>query len=307
MLAPIVLFVYNRLDHTRKTIEALSNNLLANESDLFIFSDSPKDTTTVDKVQEVRDYIKKVQGFKSITVIERDRNWGLAISIIDGVTDVINKYGKVIVLEDDIVTSPYFLTYMNKALNFYTDKPRVWHISGYMCPINTNKLEDVFLWRTMDCWGWATWESRWRYFEKNPDKLISTFSKHDIYRFNINGTENMWGQVLDNKTGKINTWAIFWYASIFKQNGLCLSPTMSFVQNIGLDGSGVHCGESSAFLNGILCEKDIDFRHIEIKENRIALKRIMTFYKNQKKRNYILVIIKRFQLLVSSVKKLRIA
>jgi hypothetical protein len=189
--------------------------MLASESELFIYSDYPKDVAANDNVKEVREFIKTIQGFKSITIVERDKNWGLAASIIGGVTHIVNQYGKIIVLEDDIVTSPYFLTFMNGALDFYAETPEVWSVSGYVYPINAKGLRDAFFWRAMDCWEWATWENRWRYFEKNPDGLISKFTKRDIYRFNINGTENIWEQVLSNKTGKINTWAVFWYAIIF--------------------------------------------------------------------------------------------
>jgi hypothetical protein len=282
-LSPIVLFVYNRIEHTKKTVEALSKNLLADESELFVYSDAAKDVSAIDKVKEVRSYIKTIQGFKSLTIIEREKNWGLAATIIDGVTNVVNQYGKIIVLEDDIVTSSYFLKFMNDALDFYADNIGVWHISGWNHPIKTDGLGDAFFWRTMDCWGWATWKNRWKYFKKDTDKLLGNFTKLDIYRFNMYGADNLWGQVFDNKKGKINTWAIFWYASIFQENGLCLNPTISFVQNIGLDGTGIHCGESSIYVHDILCEKDINFMAIRTKENRRAVKRIKLFYKKQKR------------------------
>jgi hypothetical protein len=290
MLAPIVLFVYNRPEHTRQTLEALAANKLANESELFIFSDAPKNETAVEKVQAVRSYIKTVQGFKSVHIVERETNWGLAKSIIEGVTEIINQYGKIIVLEDDIVTSPYFLKFMNGALDFYADKKKVWHISGWNCQINTDKLDDIFFWHVLDCWGWATWKNRWQYFEKNVEELISTFTRKDIYKFNINNSEDIWGQVLANKTGKINTWAVFWYATIFCNNGLCLNPTISFVKNIGFDGTGIHCGNSPVFSNTILSEKEITFGVIPIKENEVAVKRIIQFYRKQK-RNIIIRII----------------
>lgn len=282
-LAPIVLFVYNRPDHTRQTLEALSANMLAGESELFIYSDAPKNESVAVKVQTVRSYIKAVQGFKSVTIIERDKNYGLAKSIIEGVTEIVNKYGKVIVLEDDIVTSPWFLKFMNGALDFYEKEKKVWHISGWNCAVESSGLEDAFFWRTLDCWGWATWQDRWQYFEKDVDKLIATFPKKDIYKFNINNSEDIWGQVLANKAGKINTWAVFWYAVIFLNNGLCLNPTVSFVQNIGFDGTGVHCGGSSIFYNAVLSDKEIDFAVIEIKENKKAVKKIIQFYKKPKK------------------------
>ena len=281
-LAPIVLFCYNRPDHTRQTIEALQKNELAKESELFIFSDAAKNEDAVEKVNEVRRYIKAINGFKKVTVTERGKNWGLADSIIDGVTKIINEYGKIIVLEDDLVTSPYFLKFMNEALEFYKNEKKVWHISGWNYPIKTDGLEDVFFWRLMNCWGWATWSDRWSYYEKDINKTIKEFSQLDIKKFNLDGVENFWQQIILNKEGKINTWAIFWYATIFKQNGLCLNPTQTFVENIGHDASGVHCGESCSFSGDLSLNNHIELTG-RFEENEISVKRIQDFYKSQKK------------------------
>lgn len=281
-LAPIVLFVYNRPWHTRQTVEALQKNELASKSELFIYSDAPKNKEAKEKVNEVREYIKKVDGFKKVTIVEREKNWGLADSIIDGVTKIVNKYGKIIVLEDDLVTSPYFLRFMNDALEFYETEKRVWHISGWNYPIEGDGLGDVFLWRTMNCWGWATWANRWKYYDKNTDKTITDFSKQDIDRFNLDGAHNFWSQVVANKKGKINTWAIFWYATIYKNNGLCLNPTRTYVENIGNDGSGVNCGITDAYSGQISEKLHYDFS-VNIAENPVAVQRIQTFYTSQKK------------------------
>ena len=281
-LAPIVLFVYNRLWHTQQTIEALQKNELASESELFIYADGTKNEKLNDQVLEVRSYIKEVDGFSKVTIIERDKNWGLAANIIDGVTNVINQYGKIIVMEDDIVTSPAYLSFMNQALDFYKNEQKVWHISGWNYPIDSKGLGDVFLWRVMNCWGWATWANRWEYYEKDVYKTMQEFSKDDIKRFNVDGVENFFGQVTANYEKKINTWAIFWYATIFKKNGLCLNSTQTFVENIGLDRSGVHCGESSTYISNISLNKKVDFIYSD-NENNLALQRIKIFYTLQKK------------------------
>jgi glycosyltransferase involved in cell wall biosynthesis len=241
--AAIVLFTYNRPRHTRQTIEALLKNEPASDSELFVFSDGPKDASDAENVQAVRNYIRTVRGFKKITIIERENNRGLADNIIDGVTRIVNSHGRVIVLEDDIITSPDFLRYMNEALDFYQDETRVWHISGWNYPIDTFGLPDAFLWRVMNCWGWATWQDRWRHFERDPNGLIRRFTKEQIKRFNLDDSHDFWAQVRANAEGRITTWAIFWYAVIFMNNGLCLNPTRSLVRNIGHDGSGVHCGD----------------------------------------------------------------
>ena len=281
-LAPIVLFVYNRPWHTEQTVKALQKNELAKESELFIYSDAAKNEEQRESVDEIRNYLKKINGFKKVTVIKREKNWGLANSIIDGVTKIVNEYGKIIVLEDDLVTSPYFLKFMNEALEFYRDKKKIWHISGWNYPIDTDGLEDVFLWRLMNCWGWATWADRWKYYEKDVNKTINEFSKEDIKRFNLDGVENFWGQVISNKDGKINTWAIFWYATIFKKEGLCLNPSRTFVENIGNDSSGTHCGETDIFKSNLSLFQKISFTR-NISENKLAVNNLKLFYKSSKK------------------------
>ncbi len=276
-LSPIILFVYNRPWHTKQTIEALQKNELAQNSELFIHSDGYKSNKDKENVKKVRKYIKTIDGFKKIKIIEQNKNLGLTNSIVSGVTNIINKFGKIIVLEDDLITSPYFLKFMNNALNFYEKEKKVWHISGWNYPINTAKLPDTFLWRTMNCWGWGTWADRWKYYEKNIEKTINTFSKKDIKRFNIDGMENFWEQVLSNKRKKIDTWDIFWYTTIFKKNGLCLNPTQTFVKNIGLDGSGIHCGITKIFDNDLSYKQKIKFNQ-KLVEDKKALKRIKKFF-----------------------------
>jgi FkbM family methyltransferase len=239
-LAPIVLFTYNRLWHTQQTIKALQKNELANESELFIYSDGAKSEEGIKKINEVRGYIKSIDGFKNIKIIERDKNWGLADNIIDGVTDIVNKYGKIIVLEDDLVTSRYFLKFMNDALDFYENKNEVWHISGWTYPIESKDLQETFLWRVMNCWGWATWKNRWIYYKKDTKELLRTFSKEDIYRFNLDGIYDFWSQVIANDEERINTWAIYWYATIFKKQGLCLNPATPLLRNTGFTKDGTH-------------------------------------------------------------------
>ena len=178
---------------------------------------------------------------------------------------------------------------MNEALEFYNDEKKIWHISGWNYPINTDGLDDVFLWRVMNCWGWATWADRWKYYEKDVDKIINEFTNDDIKRFNLDGVEDFWGQVVANKEEKINTWAIFWYIIIFKKNGLCLNPTQTFVENIGLDGSGVHCGKIESYKSNLSKLNSMRLIH-ELEENEIILDRIKTFYISQKKNLFIRVI-----------------
>jgi hypothetical protein len=271
-LAPIVLFVYNRPWHTRQTIEALQKNELANESQLFIYSDAPKNENAIAKVSEVREYIKSIDGFKKITIIERDKNWGLANSIIDGVTKIVNEYGKVIVLEDDLVTSPYFLKFMNEALEFYKNEEKVMHITGYIFPIKQDRLDDTFFIKPASCWSWATWDRSWKYFKKDVDFYINIFNEEMINDFNINNAYGYFDQIIQNKQGKINTWAIFWYASTYLQNGLSLHPKESYVQNIGFDDEGTHCRATTDFDVQLIKKPKLNFTTeiVESKKGRKA-------------------------------------
>ena len=280
-LSPIVLFVYNRPGHTKQTVEALQKNQLANESELFIYSDEAKNEDTRKSVEEVREYIDKIDGFKKITIIKREKNWGLADSIVDGVTKIVNEYGKIIVLEDDLVASPYFLKFMNEALEFYKNEEKVWHVSGWNYPIKTNAVDDVFLWRVMNCWGWATWADKWKFYKKDVDKTIGEFTKNDIQRFNLNGVENFFEQVISNKNKKTNTWAIFWYATIFQHDGLCLNPIQTFIDNIGHDGSGSNCGNQKQFTDLLNTKNEIKFKHSnkESLRYRLAIQKYLLFIK----------------------------
>jgi len=246
-LAPIALFVYNRPWHTLQTVDALLRNELAAESDIYIFSDAPKSAEQSEMVNEVRQYVHTIGGFKSVTIFERAANFGLAQNIIDGVTKVVNKHGSIIVLEDDLISSPYFLNFMNDALEFYKDTERVMHISGYEYPIDGTGLSNTFFLRPASCWSWATWDRAWKHYKKDADYYLEVFSKKMIYDFNLNNAYNYFDQITQNKSGRLNTWAIFWYASVYLNNGLSLHPRESYVKNIGFEGGGTNCGISSDF------------------------------------------------------------
>jgi Glycosyl transferase family 2 len=275
-LSPIALFTYNRPWHTRQTVEALRKNKHAENSALYIFSDGAKTDTDEAKVREVRGYVKTIDGFKSISVIEREKNLGLAESVISGVTEVVNGHGKIIVLEDDLITSPYFLSYMNHALRKYEDVDKVMHISGYVLPIESTGLPNTFFYRAASCWGWGTWERAWKYFDYDINKLISRFNDESRYKFNIDGKYNFWGQMESQRDGRINSWAIRWYASVFLNNGRCLHPSKSMINNIGFDGTGIHCNESDIY-NVELHDQEITEFEERCEENREALERIKNF------------------------------
>jgi hypothetical protein len=279
--APIALFVYNRPQHTERTLKFLKQNELAAESRLFIFSDGPKTDDDMDRVMLVRDLLKTVDGFKSVEIIERKENMGLANSVIAGVSRLVKDYKQVIVFEDDLITSPYTLTYFNDGLNRYRNEERLMHIGAYMYPLKDNILPESFLYRAATSWGWATWERAWQHFEPNIDTLISQFDAKKKSDFSIEHTMNFWKQMLDFKNGKNNSWAIRWYASIFLKNGLTLNPAHSLVNNIGHDGTGVHSGINDIY-NVIIHPRPITKFPEEIKENAAAYQAIKQFLSTRK-------------------------
>jgi len=278
-LAPVTLFVYNRFDHTKKTIEALQKNKLATESDLIIFSDGPKNDSTKDEVNKVRDYLKTVNGFKSVSLIEREKNFGLAQSIINGVTDVVSRYGKIIVLEDDLISSPYFLQYMNQALDLYESTERVISIHGYIYPVK-NSLPETFFLRGADCWGWATWERGWNLFEADGQKLLTELKNKKLERdFNWDNaypfTQMLRGQI----KGFNNSWAIRWHASAFIKDKLTLYPGRPLIINIGFDNSGTHSSSRSAAVStNSLSNRPIIIEKQTAVENQAALQVIKKYF-----------------------------
>jgi hypothetical protein len=288
-LAPIVLFTYDRLWHTKQTVEALQNNLYAEESNLFIFSDGPKTDKDEPKVKEVREYLKAIKGFKNIEIIERDKNWGLANNIIDAVTKIVNEYGRIIVLEDDIITSPYFLKYMNEALEMYESEEKVASIHGYVYPLPyPEKLPETFFIRGADCWGWATWKRAWKYFESDGCKLLMKLKeRNELDLFDFNGTYLYSKMLRDQVKGKNDSWAIRWYASAFLNDMLTLYPKKSLVKNIGLDNSGTHCELSKAFDVDII--EHINLYKIPIEENKEARRQFEIYFSNNSRFSFRIV------------------
>ena len=240
-LAPIVIFAYNRPGHIRQTIEALKNNKLAKESDLFVYSDAAKNDEAINSVKEVREYIKTINGFKNISIIQREINLGLAKSIIEGVTDIINDYGKIIVLEDDLIVSPFFLEYMNSALTKYDNASQVMQISGYMFPVEVNTDEDAFFLPLTTSWGWGTWKRVWDHFDTEA-KGMEVLKKNKELRlnFNLDGAYNYYGMLEKYFNGLVDSWAIRFYLFVFLQNGLALYPVRTLILNKGFDGIGTH-------------------------------------------------------------------
>ncbi|MCI5197405.1 MAG: glycosyltransferase [Candidatus Electrothrix sp. AW5] len=298
--APIALFVYNRPDHLRRTVSSLQKNTLAADSELIVFSDGPKiNDRESNSIKEVREYLKGISGFRSVRVVERAVNWGLAASIINGVNQVLQQYENIIVLEDDLVTSPFFLKYMNNGLNTYASDERVISIHGYSYPIK--RLPENFFLKGADCWGWATWRRGWEFFEEDGVDLLNQLKRKKLMkRFDFNGTYNYTKMLINQIEGKNDSWAVRWYASALINNKLTLYPGNSLVKNIGLDGSGSHCGRDYTF-NTTKFEKQPIDNNIPVEEHVEAFMQFQDFFSDQdtsidKKGfwNQVLSVIKRF-------------
>lgn len=242
--APVVLFVYNRPDHTQRALNALSNNSLASESDLYIFSDAPKNPKAADSVQRVRDIIKSISGFKTVTIIQRDVNFGLQKSISEGVTDIVRRYGKIIVLEDDLITHKQFLEFMNKGLDLYKDNKDVYQVTGYSHISGGKNLTGdaiqnaAYFLKITSTWGWGTWADSWEIFFQGLKDIEKLSNRKVKYEFNYDNSYNYYKMLNDTIAGKAKSWGIVWYWNLFKNNGLTLHPTETLIDQIGFDGTG---------------------------------------------------------------------
>ena len=276
-MAPIAVFTYCRPDHTRRTIESLLRNALARESDLIVYSDAARTSEKRTAVAEVRDYLATITGFRSLTIRERQENFGLANSIIRGVTDVLEQSDRVIVLEDDMVTSPHFLTYMNQALDRYADDDRVASIHGYVYPVK-QALPEAFFLPGADCWGWATWRHGWKLFNPDGQALLDQLIQRQLVdAFDFNGAYPYTRMLRKQIDGANDSWAIRWYASAFLAGKLTLYPGRSLVHNIGIDNSGTHCGISTVH-DVALSATPIDLDKVEVAQCREASAAFEAFF-----------------------------
>ncbi len=249
--APVAMFVYNRADHFKKTYEALASCPEAPSTDLFIFSDGAKNEKTQPAVDEVRAFAQSIlqnNPFKSISIIESPANKGLAKSIIEGVSMVVEKYGRIIVLEDDCCCSPYFLKYMNGCLDFYKDNKAVGAISGYSPMIEFPKdyLNDIFTAYRSCSWSWGTWADRWQNVDLEL-KDFSDFCKKPslIKKLNANGNDRFMRLYRQTK-GNGSSWSVRFGAHLVKNGWLTVYPRYSYISNIGCDESGVHSKSDDA-------------------------------------------------------------
>jgi hypothetical protein len=247
--APIVLFTYDRPDHARRTLEALAANRGAAESDLFVYSDGPRTADREGSVRAVREYLKTVTGFRSVTVIEREQNMGLGNSVIAGVTDVLGHADSVVVMEDDLLTANTFLSFVNSALSTYEHQADVFSVTGYNYPLDmpATYREDAYLSYRGSSWGWGTWRDRW----SEVDWSVSDYAEfvrdpkaQELFR---RGGDDLPVMLEMQMSGELDSWSIRFDYAHFKHDAFCVHPVVSKVQNIGFDGSGIHCDVSDDY------------------------------------------------------------
>jgi hypothetical protein len=276
--APIALFVYARPDHARRTVESLARNAGAADSDLVVFSDAARTPQQQPAVAEVRACVQSIRGFRSVRVVERPANLGLAASIIDGVGQVLAQSDRVIVLEDDMVTSPHFLAYMNEALERFAHDERVASVHGYVYPVQATLPEAFFL-QGADCWGWGTWRRGWRLFEADGQALLDELTRRGLlHAFDFDGAHPYSDMLRNQIAGRNDSWAIRWYASAFLADKLTLYPGRSLLHNIGNDSSGTHADATHSH-DAVLSSTPIDLRDVRVQPSPEARAAFAAFFR----------------------------
>lgn len=251
------------------------NNSLFEESELFIFADGAKEnagTEDIAKVNDVRKLFEPLREKNNVSLRFSGKNLGLTTSIVSGITEIVNRFGKVIVIEDDLELSPGFLKYMNDALYLYEKEERVMHIGGYMVPHNLS-LPNTFFLRAPTIWGWGTWKRSWQNSTFEAKKLLKKINKtaNAHFEFNVRNGYPYYRLLNEISLGRVNAWSISWYATIFLKGGLCLVPRKSLVRNIGFDNSGTNCEPTNIFSQQDIID-NIDVKKIEFIESEECIK-----------------------------------
>jgi glycosyltransferase involved in cell wall biosynthesis len=259
-MAPIALFCYNRLDHLKATIESLKENKEAAISSLYIFVDGPKDQADAIKVDQVKQYLATVEGFAAIIIRQSTANKGLAPSIIAGVSEVLKQHQRVVVMEDDLLCTTDFLSYINAALDFYESNSKIGSLSGYLYPISipAHYSHEVLVMHRASSLGWATWRNRW----EGVDWEVATFKdflndKEAQKRLVTDGLDLL-PMLIKQRRGLISSWAIRWTYHHFISHQWCLYPVVSKIQHIGSDSSGTNVSTTSKY-DVVLSDKAISF------------------------------------------------
>jgi hypothetical protein len=242
-----------------------------------LFIDGPRNDEDRHLIRECAELSSEFKNFFTSFLVQiQDSNQGLAKSIISGVTRVLENHSTVIVIEDDLVTSPLFLEFINLGLNRYANNQEVASVHGYVTPFK-KPLREPFFMRGADCWGWGTWSDRWALFNTDGEELLEQLeSKGLLDEFDLGGAYPFSGMLKDQIAGKNDSWAIRWHASMFLQNKLTLYPAQTYVLNIGFDGTGTHTGRTSIFDSELsLIEQQLP---IKIEPSKTAVRELTRWY-----------------------------
>jgi len=294
---PVALFAYNRPEHFRKTIDSLSQNLLATDTAVYLFIDGPKNEYEKSLGQIIQAIAFEYKNnFASIESIVSNVNKGLAESIVSGVTIMLERFDAIIVLEDDLATSTFFLRYMNEGIKLYKDHPMVASIHGYIYPIEKKRLPETFFLRGADCWGWATWRSAWRKYNPDGKYLLQELENRNlISSFDLDDVAENSRMLKDQISGNNNSWAIRWHASAYVNEMFTLYPNRSLVYNTGNDSSGTHSINTDIYDVGV-AQTEVIVQKTEVKECKIARSKFIQFFKYRVNQNAHLSVFKKILL-----------
>jgi hypothetical protein len=281
-LAPIGFFAYKRPEHTLKALTSLAQCELAQESRLYIFCDGPKTPADREAVLQVQEAVSRERWCGTVEIIRREQNLGLSRSIIAGTAELCRQYGRVIVIEDDLLLAPQFLQYMNAALEGYQAEEQVMQVSGYMFPVDLGADTDAVFLPFTTTWGWATWERAWRHFDPDISGYAELKKSRKLRnKFDLERAYPYFAMLELQRQGRIDSWGIRWYLSTFLRGGLTLYPVQTLVQNSGFDGSGTHCGPSQSFNHLSFSDYKLD-SYPEIWVNNLHFDKMKYYLKCQK-------------------------
>lgn len=277
-LAPVALFAYRRPEHLARGVASLAANPEARQTDLFVFCDGAKHAGEQPAVEAVRRVARDIQGFRSALVIDQARNLGLAASVVGGVTRMLEKHERVIVVEDDLVLSPFFLRFMNESLACYAAEERVATVHGYVYPVH-RPLPETFFLQGAECWGWATWRRAWRSFHDDAPGLLREIRERRLEdEFDMDGAYGYTALLEAQMRGKVDSWSIRWRASCYLAGMLTLYPGRSLVQNLGMDATGTHRDRLSDF-DVELASAPIEVRPIPVQPSPEARAAYVEFFR----------------------------
>jgi hypothetical protein len=274
--APVAIFAYKRPHHLGRLIDSLLENEIFASSPLFVFCDGARSKDDQEAVTRTRALVRERLGSHG-QIIEQETNKGLAESIIAGVTELCGRYGRVIVLEDDLVLHPGCLGYLNAALRHYAEDSRVYHVNAYRYPLPPASAPHFL--RLTSSWGWATWQRAWAHFEPDASALERRIREAgSIAAMDFEGAFPYYAMLQNQVRGQVDSWAIRWYASVLLRGGLALCPNVSQVSNHGLDSSGSHC-EATSDYDVVVGTASQDWPP-QVAEDRVNLKQMQVFFRS---------------------------